>query len=72
LTQPERGGCRKRADRRKTSVVLGQVELVGGDYRNRGRGEGGLLELSVKIITDSNGKGWCAASFMNYMAQDIR
>src|SRR5471030_88382 len=35
LAQPEHGGWRKRADGRKTSVVLGQIELVGGDHRNR-------------------------------------
>ena len=32
-----------------TSVILGQIELVGGDYRNRGRGEGGQLELPVEV-----------------------
>src|ERR1700733_13034306 len=31
------------------SVVLGQIELVGGDDRNRGRGEGSQLELPVEV-----------------------
>ena len=49
FAQPEHGGWRKRPGRRGASVVLGQIELVGGDYRNRGRGEGGLLELPVEV-----------------------
>jgi hypothetical protein len=48
LAQAEHRGCRKRIGR-SASVVLGQIELVGSDYRNRGRGEGGLLELPVEI-----------------------
>jgi hypothetical protein len=43
-----RGGP-KRASRRGASVVLGQIELVGGDHRDRGRGEGGQLELPVEV-----------------------
>jgi hypothetical protein len=49
LAQPEHGGWRKRADGRKTSVVLGQIELVGGDHRNRGRRESSLFELQVEV-----------------------
>jgi hypothetical protein len=49
LAQPEHGGWRRRAGRRGASVILGQVELVWGDYRNRGRGEGGQFELPVEV-----------------------
>jgi hypothetical protein len=38
-----------RIGRRGASVVLGQIELVGGDHRNRRRGEGGQLELPVEV-----------------------
>src|ERR1700722_10234950 len=41
--------CRRRTGRRRTSVILGEIELVGGDHRNRGRGEGGLLELPIEV-----------------------
>ena len=41
--------CRRRTGRRRISVILGEIELVGSDHRNRGRREGGLLELPVKV-----------------------
>jgi hypothetical protein len=49
FARPGYRGCPKRAGRPGASVVLGQIALVGGDYRNRGRGEGGLLELPVEV-----------------------
>jgi hypothetical protein len=51
FAQPEHRGGRKRAGRRGASVVLGQIELVGGDHRNRSRGEGGLFKLPVEVIS---------------------
>jgi hypothetical protein len=49
LAPLEHGGCRKRIGRRGASVLLGQIELVGGDYRNHGRGECGQLKLPVEV-----------------------
>jgi hypothetical protein len=40
-----------RNDKERTSVVLGRIKLVGGAYRNRGWGEGGLLELPVEVVS---------------------
>ena len=31
------------------SIVLGEIELVGGNHRESGRREGGLLELPVEV-----------------------
>ena len=49
FARPGQRSCRRRAGRRGASVILGEIELVGGDHRNRGRGEGGLLELPVEV-----------------------
>jgi hypothetical protein len=48
LAQPEHRSWRRCAGR-SASVILGQIELVWGDYRNRGRAEGGQLELPVEV-----------------------
>jgi hypothetical protein len=44
--QPDHRGCRKRIGRRG-------AELVGGDHRNRRRGEGGLLENGMEEVIGS-------------------
>ena len=49
IARPQQGGWRKRAGRRSALVVLGQIELVGSDHRNRGRGEGGQFELPIEV-----------------------
>jgi hypothetical protein len=49
FARPGYRACPKRAGGRGTSVVLGQIELVGGDHRNGGRGKRGQLELPVEV-----------------------
>jgi hypothetical protein len=50
FARPGHRSWRRRSGGRGASVVLGQIELVGGD-RNRGRGEGGLLKLAVEVVS---------------------